>query len=183
MQYLTSMGNLLSFTPDFSLNEKGIKQLQLYCIINVLVLGLIYGGAASLFSRMVLVQRGFDPETFNAAKIILAGIPVAFFMHAGASLFIWVFLKAMGGRANFMVAYFHIGAGAIALWPVAPFAAVLQIGVSNPLLIGLTLALSLYAFAANFRVIQKAFSLSGPRMALATGVTLMYIGCFLYLWA
>ncbi len=115
MNYLSTMGNLLSFTPTQWETQKDIKQLQLYCIINVLILGLVYGCSAALFSKMVLVERGFDATAANAAKIIIAGIPVAFFMHAGAALFIWVFLKAMGGKADFMTSYFHIGAAAISV--------------------------------------------------------------------
>ena len=182
MNYLSTMGNLLSFTPTQWETRKDIKQLQLYCIINVLVLGLIYGCSAALFSKMVLIERGFDATSANAAKIIIAGIPVAFFMHAGAALFIWVFLKAMGGKADFMISYFHIGAAAISLWPLAPFVAVLQIGTTAPLLILIAGIFSLYAFAVNVRVIKSAFRLSALRMTLATSVTLIYISCFLYLW-
>ncbi|MCG8683237.1 MAG: hypothetical protein MI892_00045 [Desulfobacterales bacterium] len=182
MNYLTTMGNLLSFTPFSWETEKEIKQLQFYCIVNVLVLGLIYGCSAALFSKLVLVEKGFDAQAVNVAKIIIAGIPVAFFMHAGAALFIWVFLKAMGGKANFMISYFHIGAAAISLWPLAPFVAVLQIGMSSPLLILLTGLFCLYAFAVNVKVIKSAFGLSALRMTLATSVTIMYISCFLYLW-
>ncbi len=182
MNYLTSMGNLLSFTPFPTETERGIKQLQIYCIVNVLILGLIYGCSAALFSKMVLIESGFNATAANAAKVIIAGIPVAFFMHAGAALFIWVFLRAMGGKANFMVSYFHIGAAAISLWPLAPFVAVLQVGASSPLLVLLTGLLSTYAFAVNVRVIKSAYRLSAIRMTLATSVTIMYISCFLYLW-
>ncbi|MEH0018791.1 MAG: hypothetical protein V6Z89_04010 [Desulfobacter sp.] len=182
MHYLTTMGNLLSFTPFCPATPKGVKQLQIYCIVNVLVLGLIYGCAAALFSRMVLAGRGLDVTAINAAKVMVAGIPVAFFMHAGAALFIWVFLKAMGGKADFMTSYFHIGAAAISLWPVAPFVAILQVGTPSAFLIFLTGLFGAYAFAVNIRVIKSAFALSAVRMALATAVTIMYIGCFLYLW-
>ncbi|MDD9302199.1 MAG: hypothetical protein HUK40_07575 [Desulfobacter sp.] len=182
MNYLTSMGNLLSFTPFSGETPKEIKALQYYCIINVLILGLVYGCSAALFAKMTLVDKGFDATSVNTAKIIIAGIPVAFFMHAGAALFIWVFLKAMRGKANFMISYFYIGAAAIALWPLAPFVAVLQIGAFSVLLIVLTFLLALYAFAVNVQVIKKAFQLSALRMAIATSVTVMYISCFLYLW-
>ena len=178
MNYLNTMGNILSFSQSFSLNtEKDVKQLQLYCIVNVLVLGLIYGGSAALFSSIFMGEN-----SANMAKIVIAGIPVAFFMHAGAALFIWVFLKAMGGRADFMTAYFHIGAAAISLWPLAPFVALLQIGAAAPLFLVLTGLLCIYAFAVNVKLIQSAFKLSALRMTLATSVTVMYISCFLYLW-
>jgi len=183
MNYLNTMGNLLSFGHTFSLRtEKDVKQLQLYCIINVLVLGFIYGCSAALFSRILLGESGFNAGSANMAKVIIAGIPVAFFMHAGAALFIWVFLKAMGGKADFMSAYFHIGAAAISLWPLAPFAALLQAGMSSPPLTLIAGLLCIYAFAVNVKIIQTAFALSALRMTLATAVTVMYISCFLYLW-
>lgn len=183
MNYLNTMGNLLSLGQTFSLNtEKEVKQLQLYCIINVLVLGLIYGSSAALFSRILLGESGFNPGSADMAKVIIAGIPVAFFIHAGAALFIWVFLKALGGKADFMSAYFHLGAAAISLWPLAPFAAVLQAGMSSPPLTLSAGLLSIYAFAVNVKLIQTAFALSALRMTLATSGTVIYISCFLYLW-
>lgn len=183
MNYLNTMGSLLSFGHTFSLKtQKDMKQLQLYCIINVLVLGLIYGGSAALFSNIILGTKGLPVGSADLAKVLIAGIPVAFFMHAGAALFIWVFLKAMGGKADFMTAYFHIGAAAISLWPLAPFAAVAQAGIATPLLIMIAAILCIYAFAVNVKIIQTAFRLSALRMALATSVTVMYISCFLYLW-
>ena len=183
MNYLTSMGNILSFNAPPPLNsQKSVKQLQYYCILNVLILGLIYGCSAALFSQIVLVEKGFDAMGANAAKVIIAGIPVAFFMHAGAALFIWVFLRAIGGKADFMISYFYLGVAAISLWPLAPFVAVLQVGAPSPVFILLTGIFCLYGFAVNVRVIKTAFQLSAIRMTVATGVTLMYISCFLYLW-
>lgn len=182
MNYLNTMGQLLSFTPFRVQTEPQLKQLQTYCILNVLILGLIYGGSAALFSQMLLTERGMVPQNPDLLKIAVAGIPVAFFMHAGAALFIWVFLKAMGGRSDFMTSYFHIGAAAISLWPLAPFVAVLQIGAPSGLLLLFTGVFCAYAFAVNVLVIRQAFGLSVMRMILATAVTLMYISCFLYLW-
>ena len=93
MNYLNTMGSLLSFSRTFSLKtEKDIEQLQLYCIVNVLVLGLIYGGSAALFTNIILSAKGMAAGSADIAKVMIAGIPVAFFMHAGAALFIWVFL-------------------------------------------------------------------------------------------
>ncbi|MBA3008645.1 MAG: hypothetical protein KKF12_22185 [Proteobacteria bacterium] len=182
MTYLTSMGNILTFNMRYLQREIDMKRLQVYAILNVLVLGVIYGCSAAMFSQGILLAKGFDATAFNPLKIIVAGIPVAFFMHAGAALFIWVFLKAMGGKANFLTSYFHIGTAAISLWLVAPFAAALQTGAVSPVITLLTGIFSLYAFAVNVRVIKTAFQLSTLKMTIATLVTLMYISCFLYLW-
>jgi hypothetical protein len=182
MSYLKSMKYMLTFNPIALQKRIDIKRLQSYAIFNVLVLGVIYGSFAALFSRKLLLENGLDTSAYNPLKIIVAGIPVAFFMHAGAALFIWVFLKAMGGKANFLMAYFNIGMAAISLWFVAPFAAALQIGTPSARVILSAGIFSLYAFAVNVRVIQAAFQLSTLKMTLATSVTLMYISCFLYLW-
>jgi hypothetical protein len=182
MNYLTAMGNVLTFEP-FHLNASDrLKQLQAYSIINVLILGLIYGCSAALFSQSLLAGRGLPSDAFNPVKIIVAGIPVAFFIHAGAALFIWVFLKALGGKSDFVTSYFCMGAAAISLWPLAPFVAVLQLGSQSGLLLLFTGVFCLYGFAVNFLVIKQVFHLSLVRMTLATTVSLVYITCFLYLW-
>lgn len=41
------------------------------------------------------------PGSADIFKVLIAGIPVALFIHAGAALFIWVFLKAVGGEVRF----------------------------------------------------------------------------------
>ncbi len=182
MNYLTSMGNILAFNAIGLQKGIDIKRLQYYAILNVLILGLIYGCSAALFSRVILMDNGFDATAYNPLKIIIAGIPVAFFMHAGAALFIWVFLRAIGGKANFLTSYFYIGVAAISLWLVAPFVAFFQIGATSIVITILTAIFALYAFAVNVKVIKATFQLSTLKMTIATSVTLMYISCFLYLW-
>jgi hypothetical protein len=182
MNYMRSMGNILTFNTIGLQRGIDIKRLQYYAILNVLVLGVIYGCSAAVFSRVIIVDKGFGAGDYNALKIIVAGIPVAFFMHAGAALFIWVFLKAMGGKANFLTSYFYIGTAAISLWFLAPFLAALQLGTPSIVMAILTGIFSLYAFAVNVKVIKEAFQLSRLKMTIATSVTLIYISCFLYLW-
>lgn len=175
------MGHLLAFNPTALTTEGNLKRLQYYCIANVLILGLIYGAAAALMGQSLLQARGVATE-FNAVKVLVAGIPVAFLMHAGGALFIWVFMRAIGGRANFITAYFYIGTACIALWCLAPFAAALQMGTITPVTKGFGLLFSLYGLCIIFKAAQTAFQLSTLKMAVATLVTLSYIGCFLYLW-
>ncbi|MBC2704284.1 hypothetical protein [Desulfobacula sp.] len=181
MNYFNSMIRLLQFDTA-PIKKLNIKQLQYCCIINVVILGFIYGFSAFFFSKIVLVEKGLDTSSFNALKIIIAGIPIAFLMHASASLFFWVFLKAIGGKANFMLSYFNMGAASISLWPLAPFIAALQTGSNMPLMIGLTICFSLYGFAVNVLLMKETFQLSHIKMFIATSVTIIYIGCFLYLW-
>jgi len=181
MTYFNSMIRLLQFdiAPIKKLN---MKQLQYFCIINVIILGVIYGFSAFFFSKIVLVEKGFDASSFNALKIIVAGIPVAFLMHASAALFVWVFLRAIGGKAAFILSYFNMGTASISLWPLAPFIAVLQTGGRMPLMVGMAVCFSLYGFAVNVLLIKETFQLSRIKMFIATSVTIIYIGSFLYLW-
>lgn len=181
MNYFNSMTRLLQF--DIApIKKLDIKQLQYFCIINVVTLGLIYGFSAFFFSEIVLVEKGFDASSLNTLKIIVAGIPIAFLMHASASLFVWVFLKAIGGKAPFILSYFNMGAASISLWPLAPFIAVLQTGSQMPLMMGLAICFSLYGFAVNVLLIKETFQLSQVKMFIATSVSIIYIGSFLYLW-
>lgn len=181
MTYFNAMIQLLQFniTP---MKQLDMKQLQYFCIINMIILGLIYGFSAFFFSKLVLVEKGFDASSFNALKIIIAGIPIAFLIHASAALFVWVFLKAIGGKADFILSYFNIGAASISLWALAPFIAALQISNRTPLMMGLTICFSLYGFAVNVVLIKATFQLSRVKMFIATSVSIIYIGSFLYLW-
>jgi hypothetical protein len=174
MNYPAAMIRLAKL--DFS----GIKHLPAnllpwICMFHVSFLGLIYGGTAAILSRHLLLGQGL-------LKLTFAGIPMAFLMHAGAALFIWVFLKALGGKAGFLTAYFIIGISSISLWPLAPFLAMLQAQSSGPMIVIATVITGLYALAVNARMIQSAFDLSPARMVIALSAAMIYIGSFLYLW-
>jgi hypothetical protein len=173
MNYPAAMLRLLK------LDVSGVRQLSTnhlpwICICHVSVLGLIYGGTAAWLSRDLLSGQGL-------LRIILAGIPVAFLMHAGAALFIWVFLKALGGNAPFLAAYFTIGVAAVSLWPLAPFLAMLQSAAGFFVVAGLVITAA-YALSVHTRILQNAFGISLARMILAMTAAIIYIGCFLYLW-
>ncbi len=181
MQYITAATRLLRLDPS------GVKQLPLQhlpyiCIVHVAVLGLIYGGTASLLSQVVLAGQGLEPGSFDTAKIILAGIPVAFLMHAGAALFIWVFLKALGGHAGFVNAYIAMGIAAVSLWPLAPFLVVLQTAAAGPAVAAGAVITAIYALFVHIKVIQDAFELSFMKVIISLSAAIVYIGCFLYLW-
>ncbi len=98
MHYSATMMRLLSLDPS-GIRQVSLNHLPWICLCHVSVLGLIYGGTAAWLSREMLPGQGL-------LKLTLAGIPAAFLMHAGATLFIWVFLKAMGGKATFLTTYF-----------------------------------------------------------------------------
>ena len=182
MHYLKTMAQLLSFNPGILTQGTSLKRLQYYFIFNVLILGLIYGGSAAYLAGSLLEGRGLDAGNFNGMKVVVAGIPVAFLMHGGMALFAWVFMRAMGGQANFVTAYFYMGVALISLWPAAPFAAALQMGIITPVTKGFALLFALHGLGVTLGAAKAAFQLSSLKMALATLVTMSYIGCFLYLW-
>ena len=181
MNYLKAMKNVLGLNPAFLQKNSSLKALQTYSIVNVLVLGLIYGSSAAFFSRFIMADLGLSSSA-NITKIIIAGIPVAFLVHAGASLFIWVFLKGAGGKADFLSAYFYIGTASVSFWLLAPILALFQAGQPSLPVMILASVLVLYAFFVNVKIIQMVFRLSSIRMAFATSITLIYISCFMYLW-
>jgi hypothetical protein len=174
MTYPVAMRLLVKLDPS------GVRQLPLtllpwICIGHVSVLGLIYGGTAAWLSRDLLQGR-------RLFQLTLAGVPVAFLMHAGAALFLWVFLKALGGKASFLSAYFLMGVAAISLWIFAPFLAMIQVRPPSTILLGAFVLTGVYGLAATARTIQQAFALSNTRMTIALSAAVTYIGCFLYLW-
>jgi hypothetical protein len=173
MNYPAAMLRLLKLDPS-GVRQLPVTYLPWICMCHVSVLGVIYGSTAAWLSRDLLAGQGL-------LKIILAGIPVAFLMHAGAALFIWVFLKALGGNAAFLTAYFTIGVAAISLWPLAPFLAMLQSAAGFFVAAGSVITVA-YALCVHTRILQDAFDISLAKMILAMTAAIIYIGCFLYLW-
>lgn len=186
MTYFKTMARLLMLDIDALLDGSvSLKSLQLYCALNVAILGFIYGLFAGYLSSGVMAAQGMGDAEFSSVKIALAGIPVAFLMHAGAALFIWVFLRGIGGKTDFLTSYFFIGIAGISLWPLAPFAAAFQVIPSGgyPWIMAAGALLSiLFAVVVNYMLLQRIYRLSQTKMALAASVTVIYIGCFLYLW-
>lgn len=182
MNYFSIMIQVLGLKTSHLKHGTSLKQLQYHCMINVLISGLIYGVCALYFSDIILTQKGLTGGDLNPAKIVLAGISVAFLMHASASLFVWVFFKAIGASLNFIDLYMNIGKASISLWPLAPCIAALQVGFSHFSLFIACFVFSLYALIVNFRLIHAVSNLSNLKMVIASAVTLLYISCFLYLW-
>jgi hypothetical protein len=153
-----------------------------YSVINVALLGLIYGAAALHFSRPVLERSGAFEGHYNPLLVVMVGVSLAFLMHGGAALFIWVFCRALGGCAIFMGPYLNLGAAAIAVWPMAPLVALLQVEPAGFTAWAATLASAAYAIAVGYTAVQAAAGLSRLKMFLCAAATLFYVACFLYLW-
>ncbi len=153
-----------------------------YCMINVTVLGLIYGWASVHFANALLARQPGAAVAFNPLMIVLVGVAIAFFMHGGLSLFVWVFCRGIGGSPQFMPTYLFIGMAAIALWPLAPAVSALQAGAAGGALRVFACAAALYGTAVIFVCVKAASRLSPLKMTLAAVATVVYVGCFLYLW-
>lgn len=160
--------------------EKGLALP--YCSANVLVLGLIYGLAAIYFSQPLLNGSSSAGAGYNALLILMVGATVAFLMHAGAALFLWVFCRGIGGSPLFGPVYMGLGAAAIAFWPVAPGLAALQAGCLGPVLAVFTLVAAVNAAAVVYAALRTVTGLSHLKMTIAAVVSLIYIACFMYLW-
>ena len=67
MNYLKAMKNVLGLNPSFLQKNSSLKALQAYSIVNILVLGLIYGSSAAFFSRFIMADLGLSSSA-NIAK-------------------------------------------------------------------------------------------------------------------
>lgn len=155
-----------------------------YCFLNVFLFGLLHAVFVLFLAGYVWggseSQAGLPVQAQVA--VLASGIMVAFFMHAGAALFFWVFARGLGGRPAFLPLYLNLGVGFIALWPLAPVLAAFQAGIGGWILLVALGMLALYATAVVFAGLKSASGLSAMRMSLAMVLTVAYVACFLYLW-
>ena len=109
MNYLNHMMRILKWDATVY-GEWEASPLPLrYCMINVTVLGLIYGLASIQFAHALLAEQPNAAVAFNPLMILMVGVSIAFFMHGGLSLFVWVFCRGIGGNPRFMPTYLFIG--------------------------------------------------------------------------
>jgi hypothetical protein len=183
MIYFSELKRILSWDTQVYQDLAKRNRLLHYSTLHVSLFGLLYGITAVLFSQRLLSMRGVAPEgDFNALFLIMMGVSVAFLMHGGAALFIWVFCRGIGGSSLFMPLYLNSGVAAAAAWPLAPVMAALQAGFHNLPIYTLAIVLTGYLFAVGFIAVRKAAGLNKRRMTVAAVATLIYVGCFLYLW-
>ena len=155
-----------------------------YCFANVLLFGLLHAVFVLMFARHVWGVSGVSvsPTLQTQIAIICSGVMIAFFMHAGAALFFWVFTRGLGGRPTFLPLYLNLGVGFIALWPLAPVLSAYQAGIGGPILMVVLAVLSLYAAVVVFFGLKIASGLSASRMVAVMVLTAVFVACFLYLW-
>jgi hypothetical protein len=182
VNYVGHMLRVLKLDPGVFRVLAATQLPMRYCMINVSLTGLIYGMASVYFAAFVLGRQDGAALSFNPIMLLLLGVSLAFIMHGGLALFVWVFCRGVGGSPQFMPVYLFIGTAAIALWPLAPAVSALQTGVSGPGLTVYSAVAALYAAAVIFVAVRAASGLSLVKMWLAAAATVVYVGCFLYLW-
>ncbi len=182
MNYFNAMRQVLSLQGEAFNEIARHNRLLTYCVINVALLGSIYGGASIYFSRTVLARTEVVSVGFNPMLVFMVGLSFAFLMHGGAALFIYVFCRGMGGSVAFMPPYLTIGVAAISFWPLAPMVSAMQAGMGGIILQIAALVAALYALAVCYVAVYRVSGLSHAKMAIAVSIAIIYAGCFLYLW-
>ncbi len=156
-----------------------------YTAFHVAVFGILYGLCAIHYSDFLLTPEiGATPELPLQIKttVLFMGISVAFLIHGGMALFAWVFCRGFGGSTLFLPVYLALGIAWIALWPLAPIMAAMQVKVAGSGMYLLLLVAAVYALCVVFRALKSASGLSFARMLIVLVVVIIYISCFMYLW-
>ncbi|HZK18785.1 MAG TPA: hypothetical protein VFD15_05675 [Clostridia bacterium] len=159
------------------------KRTTRYSFINVIILGIVYGLSAIFFN-----QEFFDVFSQGASLMIsqgivlFIGIVVAFFLHLGAGLLIWVFLRGVGAKINFFIVYLNVGVSVVPLWLAMPGLAAIQAGIVTPIALLYAAFTGVYALLSIFTAAKSSSGLSFLRVSLAMTITIIFITCFLYLW-
>ncbi len=150
-----------------------------YTVANVLILGIVYGLSVLVFGRRLLEPGA----SFNPVLIMMVGVSVAFLIHGGATLYIWMFCRGIGGTTTFLPFYLNAGVAAIGFWLAAPALALAQTGARGGALSLYLFASVLYALAVLYPAVRQASALSNTRMAIAAVLTVVFVCCFMYMWA
>jgi len=154
-----------------------------YAMLNVFILGLLYGLFSLSFLSAELFQD-FDPASVLITKVIVVvtGIFVAFLLHLGAAFLFWTFCRAMGGEVRFIPTYFNLGVAVVPLWLAVPGLTALRAGWHNPLIAVYTAAAGVYAFSSFFIAAKSTFGYSYKKMCIAMAMMLVFTVSFLALW-
>jgi len=179
MNYVKDMLRVLKLDKHVYREIAEREQTILYTMMNLLVFGLIYSLSSILFSRFV---NESGPVTFNPVMVMLVGVSLAFLVHSGASCFVWVFSRGIGGNPSFAASYLHLGTAWISVWFSAPAIALNQAGIRSAYLTVYLFISVVYGLTVLFIAVKEASGLSMLKMSIASFVSAVYLGCFLYLW-
>jgi hypothetical protein len=184
MSYFAAMRAVLQLDEKVypAIHESG--RAVTFCLINILGFGALHAVTALYYIEAMFREAATGQAMSGAMKIqfVTVGIGVAFLMHAGAALFLWVFSRGFGGRTAFLPVYFNLGLSFIGLWPAAPFMAALQAGAGGALTRVFFGLAAIYGLGVVFMGVKSASGLSMNRMALSMLVTIIVVISLLYLW-
>lgn len=155
-----------------------------YAMINVFILGVLYGLFSLYFADRELFRDFPDPSSVFVTEAIIVGtgILVAFLVHLGAAFLFWTFCRAMRGEIRFIPTYFILGVAIAPLWLAVPGLTALHAGwrtIPVSLYVGFT---GLYAFASLFVAAKSVFGYSYKTMFIAMAMMLVFTIGFLGLW-
>ncbi len=155
-----------------------------YSMINVFILGVLYGFFSLAFLNMELFRDFPDPVNVFVAKIIVVvtGVLVAFLLHLGAAFLFWTFCRAMKGETRFIPTYFNLGVAVAPLWLAVPGLTALHAGWRNPAVYVYAAVTSIYAFSTFFMAAKSTFGYSYRKMFIAMAMMLVFTVSFLALW-
>jgi hypothetical protein len=155
-----------------------------YSMINVLVLGILYGISSLFFIDPESLQDIGHPSGIMLVKfiVIITGILIAFLLHMGAAFLLWSFGRGVGGEGRFLSVYFNLGVAIVPLWFAVPGLAALQAGGRTPVVTTYAAVAGIYTLFSFFMATKSTLGLSYGKMFLAVAMMLVFIISFLYLW-
>jgi hypothetical protein len=184
MGYLNAMWRVLRIEEKIyqDISSKGLSVR--YSLINVFILGVLYGIFSLSFLSAEVFRDFPDPSSVLTAKIIVVatGVLVAFLLHLGAAFLFWTFCRAMKGEIRFIPTYFNLGVAVAPLWFAVPGLAALRAGWHHPLIAVYTAVAGVYAFSSFFIAAKSTFGYSYKKMFIAMAMMLVFTVSFLALW-
>ncbi len=181
MNYIAAMRSILQLDEKIYQAIHAAGKAGTFCMINVLVAGLLYGFFVLRFIES-MVGDADAAQAVPAATVIMVGVGMTFLVHAGAALYLWVFSRGFGGRTAFLPVYLNLGLSFIGLWPLAPFLAAAQAGAAGGFANVFLILTAIYGFCVVFMGVKNASGLSMVRMSVAMLVTVIVVVSLMSLW-
>ncbi len=179
MNYFTAMKAVLQLDETVYTSIMAAGKISRYGVITIVIFGTIYALFALYFDGKLMSP---DIPALSRLFFIGFGIGVAFLMHAGASLYLWVFTRGAGGRVEFLPMYMNLSIAAAGLWPLAVVLPAYQSGIRGTGLYILLWGATVYGLLVIAAGAKNASRLSTARMIAAFAVCILVVGSMLYIW-
>ena len=184
MNYASAIQSVLRLDETVYLAIASENRTARYCMISVAVFGFLHALSSLHFSNVVLTggQITEPIPMVSQIVIIMIGMVVAFFMHAGGAMFLWIFTRGVGGDTAFLPLYFNLGISFAGLWPLAPILAGFQSGIRGSIMYGVLGLATVYGITVVYYGTKSASKLSAAKTMMAMTATIIFVVCFMYLW-